>query len=107
MTRRARTGTRSAEPEADRGVRLPAAYLFAAAVAAASTVNAIAPAGIGVSAASENASCQATCRVTICELDEGTYQKGRKVSNDELETVQMERWDFHGEWNYTIYPAPT
>jgi len=42
-----------------------------------------------------------------CELDEGTYQKGRKVSNDELETVQMERWDFHGEWNYTIYPAPT
>jgi hypothetical protein len=39
-----------------------------------------------------------------CELDEATYEKGRKVTEAELDTVRMERWDFHGEWNYTIYP---
>lgn len=40
-----------------------------------------------------------------CELDEGTYEKGRTVSDEELNTIRMERWDFHGEWNYTLYPA--
>ena len=40
-----------------------------------------------------------------CELDTGTYEKGRRVSDEELERVRMDRWDdFHGEWNYTVYP---
>ncbi len=37
-----------------------------------------------------------------CELDEGTYTKGRKVSDAELDAVIIDRADFHGEWNYTI-----
>ena len=40
-----------------------------------------------------------------CELDEGTYETGRRVTDEELDSVFIERWDeFHGEWNYTIYP---
>jgi len=39
-----------------------------------------------------------------CELDSGTYTTGRHVTEDELEGVQIERWEFHGEWNYTVYP---
>ncbi len=29
-------------------------------------------------------------------------RKARRVTARELETVQIKRWDFHGEWNYTI-----
>jgi hypothetical protein len=39
-----------------------------------------------------------------CELDEGEYRKGRKVSDEELEAVNIERDTFHGEWNYLILP---
>ena len=39
-----------------------------------------------------------------CEMDTGTYVKGRRVSDEELDAVFVERWDFHGEWNYTVYP---
>ncbi|MCX5661148.1 MAG: ISAzo13 family transposase [Planctomycetota bacterium] len=42
-----------------------------------------------------------------CELDEGTYVKGRRVSDEELDAVRIERWEFHGEWNYTIRPDGT
>src|SRR6266446_2436778 len=37
-------------------------------------------------------------------LDEGTYQKGRKVSDEELEACNIKRNKFHGEWNYEIHP---
>lgn len=37
-------------------------------------------------------------------LDEGTYQKGRKVSDAELEACNIKRHKFHGEWNYEIHP---
>jgi hypothetical protein len=37
-------------------------------------------------------------------LDEGTYHKGRKVSNEELEACNIKRNNFHGEWNYEIHP---
>lgn len=40
-----------------------------------------------------------------CELDRGDYQKARYVTDLELEAVQIHRWDFHGEWNYTISPT--
>ena len=52
------------------------------------------------------ASTQSRKGLTIrCELDEGTYEKGLRVSDDELDAVQIERWDFHGEWNYTVSPS--
>lgn len=37
-------------------------------------------------------------------LDEGTYPKGRKVSDEELEACNIKRNTFHGEWNYEIHP---
>jgi hypothetical protein len=37
-------------------------------------------------------------------LDEGTYHKGRKVSDEELEACNIKRNSFHGEWNYEIHP---
>ena len=37
-------------------------------------------------------------------LDENTYQKGRKISDEELQTCSIIRNKFHGEWNYEIHP---
>lgn len=37
-------------------------------------------------------------------LDERDYQKSRKVSDEQLLTVRLQRNPFHGEWNYTILP---
>jgi transposase len=37
-------------------------------------------------------------------LDEGTYAKGRKVSDAELAECIIKRHAFHGEWNYEIHP---
>jgi len=37
-------------------------------------------------------------------LDEGTYEKGRVVSDDELAECIIKRNAFHGEWNYEIHP---
>jgi hypothetical protein len=39
-----------------------------------------------------------------CEIDGGLYPKGIKVSDEEMETLNISRADFHGEWNYTISP---
>ena len=38
-------------------------------------------------------------------LDEGQYNKGRKISDAELAEVVIKRNSFHGEWNYEIYPS--
>jgi hypothetical protein len=40
-------------------------------------------------------------------LDEGTYEKGRKVSDEELAACNLRRHQFHGEWNYEIHPQAT
>src|SRR5580692_4311394 len=37
-------------------------------------------------------------------LDEETYNKGRKVSDEELDACNIKRHKFHGEWNYEIHP---
>jgi hypothetical protein len=37
-------------------------------------------------------------------LDERQYQKSRKVSDEQLLGVRIQRSQFHGEWNYTILP---
>ncbi|MFH1004351.1 MAG: hypothetical protein V1781_02480, partial [Bacteroidota bacterium] len=35
---------------------------------------------------------------------ENNYEKGIKISDKEAEKINIERNDFHGEWNYTIKP---
>jgi hypothetical protein len=37
-------------------------------------------------------------------LDENQYEKGIKVSDEELNAVKLEKDNFHGEWNYKIHP---
>jgi len=37
-------------------------------------------------------------------LDEREYQKGIKISDKEVESVNIKPNDFHGEWNYSIFP---
>lgn len=39
-----------------------------------------------------------------CELDTNDYQKGIKVSDAEMRTLEIEGDEFHPEWNYTIKP---
>lgn len=37
-------------------------------------------------------------------LDEKLYQKGIQVTDEEMETLNIHKDTFHGEWNYTISP---
>lgn len=37
-------------------------------------------------------------------LDKNTYQKGIKVTDEELAQLNLHKEAFHGEWNYTIRP---
>ena len=39
-----------------------------------------------------------------CALDTRTYEKGIKVSDAEMEALDITRDAFHSEWNYTINP---
>ena len=41
-----------------------------------------------------------------CDIDRNSYPRGIKVSNEEMAALNIERHDFHGEWNYTIRPQP-
>jgi DNA-binding phage protein len=38
------------------------------------------------------------------ELDRGVYPTGIKISDAELDAVQLDKDAFHGDWNYTIHP---
>jgi transposase len=38
-------------------------------------------------------------------LDPSPYLAGRKVTDEEMATLQIQRDAFHGEWNYTISPC--
>jgi transposase len=40
-------------------------------------------------------------------LDPKRYTKGRRVSDQELRRVNLQRDPFHGEWNYSILPRPS
>lgn len=42
-----------------------------------------------------------------CRLDRRRYPTGRKVSDEELATVNLTPHAFHGEWNYSIRPRRT
>ena len=40
-----------------------------------------------------------------CRLDENDYPKAIKVSDSEMNAININRDGFHGEWNYTISPT--
>ena len=40
-----------------------------------------------------------------CQLDPAEYPAGIAVSDDELKEVQIERDQFHPDWNYDVHPA--
>lgn len=42
--------------------------------------------------------------VVKATLDRRCYPTGKKVTNKEMKTLNIERHDFHGDWNYTIRP---
>ena len=37
-------------------------------------------------------------------LDETIYEKGIKISDEDMENLSITRDKFHGEWNYSIAP---
>ena len=37
-------------------------------------------------------------------LDKNKYEKGIKVSAEEIKNLKIKRHEFHGEWNYTLKP---
>ena len=38
-------------------------------------------------------------------LDDGTYETGIKITNQQMAAVNLYRHEFHGDWNYTIKPT--
>ena len=38
------------------------------------------------------------------ELDDRTYPKGTKITDEQMASLPLTRHDFHGEWNYTLQP---
>ena len=56
-----------------------------------------------------NSIAAATTRTGLrvhAELDTGAYPAGAKVSKAELDALPLARHPWHGEWNYTLLPAP-
>jgi len=39
-----------------------------------------------------------------CEIDPNTYPAGVKVTDAEMDAINIEPHEFHGDWNYTIAP---
>jgi DDE family transposase len=39
-----------------------------------------------------------------CEIDPNTYPAGIKVTDAEMDAINIQRHEFHGDWNYTISP---
>ena len=39
------------------------------------------------------------------EIDRQRYSDGVTITDAQIATVRLERHEFHGDWNYTIYPA--
>ncbi|TXL74811.1 ISAzo13 family transposase [Vineibacter terrae] len=40
-----------------------------------------------------------------CQLDPNTYPAGIKISDADLQAINLKRHDFHGDWNYTVEPT--
>ena len=41
-----------------------------------------------------------------CRLDRRKYPTGRRVTNEEMKSLRLDRCHFHGDWNYFIRPNP-
>ena len=39
------------------------------------------------------------------KIDENIYEKGIKIKDEEMDKLNLQRDDFHGEWNYSLWPA--
>lgn len=52
------------------------------------------------------ATSTATGLTVRAELDTGTYPIGIKYTNKQVDALPITRHNFHGEWNYTVAPAP-
>jgi hypothetical protein len=39
------------------------------------------------------------------EIDRGQYPQGVVITDDQLARLHLEPHAFHGEWNYTLWPA--
>ncbi|EQD75716.1 rhodopirellula transposase, partial [mine drainage metagenome] len=39
-----------------------------------------------------------------CSIDRDSYEKGIKISNEEMSRLNLKPDEFYGEWNYTIAP---
>src|SRR5450755_49632 len=39
------------------------------------------------------------------ELDTAPYPPGAKISDEQMAALPIRRHDWHGDWNYTLYPA--
>jgi Rhodopirellula transposase DDE domain len=42
--------------------------------------------------------------IVECQLDSNVYEKGIKVSDEEMASLNVNLGSFHSEWNYTIAP---
>jgi transposase len=40
------------------------------------------------------------------ELDTGIYPTGVRITGEQMAALPLRRHDWHGDWNYTLYPAP-
>ena len=40
----------------------------------------------------------------VCEMDNNDYKTGIEISNEQLSTLNIYPNEFHGEWNYCIFP---
>jgi len=49
----------------------------------------------------------ATGLTVHCTLDTGQYPTGISYSDREVAALNLERHDFHGDWNYTLHPTTT
>ncbi|MDR2352405.1 MAG: ISAzo13 family transposase, partial [Deltaproteobacteria bacterium] len=50
-----------------------------------------------------NTKTAAGLKVT-CRLNRKEYEKGKKLTIDQINSIKIQRNDFYGEWNYTIFP---
>jgi hypothetical protein len=40
------------------------------------------------------------------KLDTGSYPPGATISDEQMAALPLRRHDWHGDWNYTLYPRP-
>jgi hypothetical protein len=40
-------------------------------------------------------------------LDKTTYERGKKITDDEMRALRLKPHTFHGDWNYTLEPRKT